>query len=68
MARTSMVVLEEDQSRFSALLDRVREETNAKFVYLIDKSGSGMSEHAVHHFHGLVLNAYREAVSTDRAA
>jgi len=26
--------------------------------YLIDKSGSGLSEHAVHHFHGLVLDAY----------
>ncbi len=27
--------------------------------YVIDKNGSGMSEHAVHHFHGLVLEAYR---------
>lgn len=27
--------------------------------YVVDKSGSGMSEHAVHHFHGLVLEAYR---------
>ena len=26
--------------------------------YVIDKSGSGMSEHGVHHFHGLVLDAY----------
>ena len=26
--------------------------------YLIDKARSGMSEHAVHHFHGLVLDAY----------
>ena len=26
--------------------------------YLIDKNGSGMSEHGVHHFHGLVLDAY----------
>ena len=26
--------------------------------YLIDKEGSGQSEHAVHHFHGLVLDAY----------
>ena len=24
-----------------------------------DPSGSGLSEHAVHHFHGLVLDAYR---------
>ena len=29
--------------------------------YLIDPSGSGMSEHAVHHFHGLVLGAYARA-------
>ena len=27
--------------------------------YLVDPEGSGMSEHAVHHFHGLVLDAYR---------
>ena len=27
--------------------------------YLVDPEGSGMSEHAVHHFHGLVLAAYR---------
>lgn len=26
--------------------------------YVIDKSGSGMSEHGVHHFHGLLLDAY----------
>jgi choline monooxygenase len=26
--------------------------------YVIDQSGSGMSEHGVHHFHGLVLDAY----------
>ena len=30
--------------------------------YLVDPAGSGMSEHAVHHFHGLVLDAYRGAV------
>ena len=29
--------------------------------YLIDPKGGGMSEHAVHHFHGLVLDAYRQA-------
>ena len=32
--------------------------------YLVDPSGSGLSEHAVHHFHGLVLEAYRGAVSS----
>ena len=26
-----------------------------------DPDGSGMSEHAVHHFHGLVLDAYEAA-------
>ncbi len=26
-----------------------------------DPSGSGLSEHALHHFHGLVLDAYRQA-------
>ena len=29
--------------------------------YLVDPNGSGLSEHAVHHFHGLVLEAYRGA-------
>ena len=26
-----------------------------------DPSGSGLSEHALHHFHGLVIEAYRGA-------
>ena len=29
--------------------------------YLVDPQGSGLSEHAVHHFHGLVLEAYARA-------
>ena len=29
--------------------------------YMVDADGSGMSEHAVHHFHGLLLQAYRRA-------
>ena len=29
--------------------------------YLVDPDGSGLSEHAVHHFHGMVLEAYRRA-------
>jgi choline monooxygenase len=29
--------------------------------YMVDVDGSGRSEHAVHHFHGLVLDAYRRA-------
>lgn len=32
--------------------------------YLVDPDGSGMSEHAVHHFHGLVLDAYRRAAAS----
>lgn len=31
--------------------------------YLIDPKGGGLSEHAVHHFHGLVLDAYHQAVA-----
>ena len=30
--------------------------------YMVDPEGSGLSEHAVHHFHGLVLDAYKNAV------
>ena len=29
--------------------------------YVVDRDGSGASEHAVHHFHGLLLAAYRRA-------
>ena len=29
--------------------------------YLVDPDGSGMSEHAIHHFHGLILDAYKGA-------
>lgn len=29
--------------------------------YLVDPEGGGLSEHAVHHFHGLVLQAYEQA-------
>ena len=29
--------------------------------YMIDSDGSGLSEHGVHHFHGLVLSAYERA-------
>ena len=30
--------------------------------YMVDSEESGLSEHAVHHFHGLVLDAYAKAV------
>ncbi len=35
--------------------------------YMVDVDGSGMSEHAVHHFHGLVLNAYERACELKEA-
>jgi carnitine monooxygenase subunit len=31
-----------------------------------DQDGSGLSEHALHHFHGLVLDAYRRATDSPR--
>ena len=31
--------------------------------YVVDPEGSGLSEHAVHHFHGMVLAAYRRAAA-----
>ncbi len=36
-----------------------------RIVY--DPAGSGLSEHGVHHFHGLVLDAYRALLETDRS-
>ena len=33
--------------------------------YMVDIEGSGASEHAVHHFHGLVLAAYQRAVTEE---
>jgi len=33
--------------------------------FMVDPEGSGLSEHAVHHFHGLVLDAYNNAVKKD---
>lgn len=32
--------------------------------YLVDPEGSGMSEHAVHHFHGMILEAYKAGFKT----
>ncbi|GAA4595870.1 carnitine monooxygenase subunit YeaW [Planotetraspora phitsanulokensis] len=40
--------------------------TQGKIVY--DPSGSGLSEHAVHHFHGLVLDAYRNELERSGSA
>ncbi len=33
--------------------------------YLVDPDGGGLSEHAVHHFHGLVLQAYQSAIEDE---
>ena len=33
--------------------------------FMVDPKGSGMSEHAVHHFHGLILEAYKNTVKND---
>lgn len=33
--------------------------------YLVDPEGSGMSEHAVHHFHQNLLKAYQSAITND---
>jgi hypothetical protein len=32
---------------------------------VFDPAGSGLSEHGVHHFHSLLLNAYRDLVGLD---
>jgi len=32
-----------------------------------DPTGSGLSEHALHHFHGLVLDAYKQGVTHEQA-
>jgi choline monooxygenase len=37
--------------------------TQGRIVY--DPAGSGLSEHGVHHFHGLVLDAYRALVEAE---
>ena len=44
MAGNTLVVLEEDHARFITLLDRLREEANAKFASLLDKSGQQIAE------------------------
>ncbi|MEW9527584.1 SRPBCC family protein [Microbispora sp. NPDC049125] len=40
--------------------------TQGKIVY--DPDGSGLSEHALHHFHGLVLDAYRHELERSRSS
>lgn len=36
--------------------------------FVVDPGGSGLSEHAVHHFHGLVLDAYADLYEQEGAA
>ncbi len=48
----------EDISLVESVQRGMRTPAFHKGRYLIDKGGSGMSEHGVHHFHGLVLDAY----------
>jgi predicted regulator of Ras-like GTPase activity (Roadblock/LC7/MglB family) len=39
MTSPTTVVLENDHHRFISILERLREEANSKFVFLVDKSG-----------------------------
>ena len=39
MARSGMVILEEDHASFVSVLDALRNESNAKFAFLLDKNG-----------------------------
>lgn len=39
MARTDMVIMEEDHTRFQAILEGLAETSNAKLVFLLDKNG-----------------------------
>ena len=39
MARTGLVILEEDHASFVAVLDELLEESNARFIFLLDKNG-----------------------------
>jgi len=39
MTRSGLVILEEDHASFVAVLDELREDSNSKFVFLLDKNG-----------------------------
>ena len=43
MASTDLVLREEDHVRFSDLLERLREEANAKLTFLLDKNGQQLA-------------------------
>jgi predicted regulator of Ras-like GTPase activity (Roadblock/LC7/MglB family) len=38
-----MIVLEADHTRFLSILDRLREDANSKFVFLMDKNGQSIA-------------------------
>jgi len=39
MARTDLIIIEQDVVRFQAILDQLRLESNAKYILLLDKNG-----------------------------
>lgn len=39
MARSNLLILEEDHTRFVAILNELQTESNTKFAFLLDKSG-----------------------------
>jgi predicted regulator of Ras-like GTPase activity (Roadblock/LC7/MglB family) len=43
MASTDLVLQEQDHARFSDLLERLREEANAKLTFLLDKNGQQLA-------------------------
>lgn len=40
----NMVIMEADYARFMTVLERLREEANAKFVFLVDKAGQQIAK------------------------
>ena len=43
MAVSDLVLLEADHTRFASILDRLRHDSNAKVVFLIDKNGQQLA-------------------------
>ncbi|ANM31170.1 dynein regulation protein LC7 [Acidobacteria bacterium Mor1] len=43
MASPDLVILEQDHTRFVQILDRLRQESNAKLTFLIDKNGQQLA-------------------------
>ncbi len=43
MASPDLVILEQDHTRFVQILDRLRQEANAKLTFLIDKNGQQLA-------------------------